>query len=44
MELARTGKNDLAMEAFARLAEQWPQRPEPRVNLAVLQARRGDLP
>lgn len=44
MELARTGRNDLAMEAFARLAEQWPQRPEPRFNLAVLQARQGDLP
>lgn len=43
MELAHAGRNDLAMEAFTRLAEQWPQRPEPRINLAVLQARQGNL-
>lgn len=40
--LTRLERDDDALEAFRRLAEQWPNRPEPANNLAALQARRGD--
>lgn len=41
--LAQSGREDAAIQAFAEMAQDFPELPEPHNNLALLYARRGDL-
>ncbi|WP_411859784.1 tetratricopeptide repeat protein [Cupriavidus pauculus] len=41
--LAQSGREDEAMRAFAEMAQDFPELPEPHNNLALLYAKRGDL-
>lgn len=41
--LAQAGREDEAMRAFAEMAQDFPELPEPHNNLALLYAKRGDL-
>lgn len=41
--LAQSGREDEAIKAFAEMAQDFPELPEPHNNLALLYAKRGDL-
>lgn len=41
--LAQSGREDAAIQAFAEMAQDFPELPEPHNNLALLYAKRGDL-
>jgi len=41
--LAQAGREDDAIQAFAAMAQDFPELPEPHNNLALLYAKRGDL-
>lgn len=41
--LAQSGREDEAIQAFAEMAQDFPELPEPHNNLALLYAKRGDL-
>lgn len=41
--LAQSGREDEAQRAFAEMAQDFPELPEPHNNLALLYAKRGDL-
>lgn len=41
--LAQAGREDDAIRAFAEMAQDFPELPEPHNNLALLYAKRGDL-
>ncbi|WP_354686044.1 tetratricopeptide repeat protein [Cupriavidus necator] len=41
--LAQLGRDDEAIKAFAEMAQDFPELPEPHNNLALLYAKRGDL-
>ncbi|MGI4815693.1 MAG: tetratricopeptide repeat protein [Janthinobacterium lividum] len=41
--LARMGRTDAAITAFTSLTQQYPELPEPYINLAALQAQQGHL-
>lgn len=41
--LAQSGREDAAIQAFAEMAQEFPELPEPHNNLALLYAKRGDL-
>ena len=41
--MAQAGHDDQAVQAFAEMAQDFPELPEPHNNLALLYARRGDL-
>ncbi len=41
--MAQAGREDEAIQAFAEMAQDFPELPEPHNNLALLYAKRGDL-
>jgi len=41
--MAKLGRDDDAIQAFAEMAQDFPELPEPHNNLALLYAKRGDL-
>jgi len=41
--MAQAGRDDDAIQAFAEMAQDFPELPEPHNNLALLYAKRGDL-
>ncbi|PLQ00002.1 tetratricopeptide repeat protein [Cupriavidus pauculus] len=41
--MAQAGHDDQAIQAFAEMAQDFPELPEPHNNLALLYAKRGDL-
>ncbi|AZG14897.1 MULTISPECIES: tetratricopeptide repeat protein [Cupriavidus] len=41
--MAKAGREDEAIQAFAEMAQDFPELPEPHNNLALLYAKRGDL-
>jgi len=41
--MAQVGREDEAIQAFAEMAQDFPELPEPHNNLALLYAKRGDL-
>lgn len=41
--IAQAGREDEAIRAFAEIAQEFPELPEPHNNLALLHAKRGDL-
>lgn len=41
--MAQAGREDQAIQAFAEMAQDFPELPEPHNNLALLYAKRGDL-
>jgi len=41
--MAKAGHDDEAIQAFAEMAQDFPELPEPHNNLALLYAKRGDL-